>query len=152
MLTAESVCERLHVNPQKGLSTAEHEQRLKEVFSLFVCILCSNAASTQNGPNTLPVPSVSFISVFFEEVTEPLILLLIVVAVLFGVWDSPSETGVAIAIIAITIGLEIWTEYKAKNAVAKLKYTPLFALPISLCLHLPVFSRFPLFQRVCLPS
>src|SRR4030042_2555219 len=103
--TKEKVMESLTSDVKNGLSSGEADRRLK-----------------QFGSNQLVKERrVTFWGVFREEVTEPMILLLFVVGIIYAIWG---ETRDAITIFAIIIALvftEIFTEYRAKKAVAALR-------------------------------
>ncbi|MCL4532207.1 MAG: HAD-IC family P-type ATPase, partial [Actinobacteria bacterium] len=102
---AENTLARLGADAYKGLSNDDARQRLKEV-----------------GPNCIQEErQVTFWKVAREEVTEPMILLLLVVAVLYGLWGEVRD---AIAIFLIITGIsfvEIFNEYRAKAAIASLQ-------------------------------
>jgi Ca2+-transporting ATPase len=90
----------------KGLSNAEAEKRLLEV-----------------GPNQLAKPyTISFLGIAKEEVVEPMILLLLVVGVLYTIFEWPHvEDAVTIfSIIFVLVFVEIWNEYRAKKAISAL--------------------------------
>ncbi|MGB3328165.1 MAG: cation-transporting P-type ATPase, partial [Thermomicrobiales bacterium] len=55
-----------------------------------------------------------------EEFTEPLILLLIAVGVIYAFLGEPSDAIVIVVVILITIGAEFATEWRAKRAIAAL--------------------------------
>ena len=90
----------------KGLSTTEAEKRLLEV-----------------GPNQLAKPyTISFLGIAKEEVVEPMILLLLVVGVLYTIFEWPHvEDAVTIfSVIFVLVFVEIWNEYRAKKAISAL--------------------------------
>ncbi|MGD0027859.1 MAG: cation-transporting P-type ATPase [Candidatus Bathyarchaeia archaeon] len=90
----------------KGLSNAEAEKRLLEV-----------------GPNQLAKPyTISFLGIAKEEVVEPMIMLLLVVGVLYTIFEWPHvEDAVTIfSIIFVLVFVEIWNEYRAKKAISAL--------------------------------
>jgi P-type Ca2+ transporter type 2C len=88
-----------------GLSQSEADKRL-------------NA----NGPNRLVKPrEITFWGVFWEEVREPMILLLFVVAVVYGIWGHLSDVITIVVIIVALVFTEILTEYRAKKAVLALR-------------------------------
>lgn len=73
------------------------------------------------GPNRLARPRrVSFWHVLREEITEPMIVLLLAVAVLYSVWGRLEDTAAIIMVIAAVVLVEVFTEYRAKAAVAAL--------------------------------
>jgi Ca2+-transporting ATPase len=90
----------------KGLSNAEAEKRLLEV-----------------GPNQLAKPyTISFLGIAKEEVVEPMILLLLVVGVLYTIFEWPHlEDALTIfSVIFVLVFVEIWNEYRAKKAISAL--------------------------------
>jgi len=90
----------------KGLSEAEAEKRLQEV-----------------GPNQLAKPyTISFLGIAKEEVVEPMILLLLVVGVLYTIFEWPNlEDALTIfSVIFVLVFVEIWNEYRAKKAISAL--------------------------------
>jgi Ca2+-transporting ATPase len=89
-----------------GLSQAEAERRLREV-----------------GPNQLTKPyTISFLGIAKEEVVEPMILLLLIVGVLYTIFEWPHvEDAVTIfSVIFVLVFVEIWNEYRAKKAISAL--------------------------------
>jgi len=103
--TAEQVLLTEASNPQTGLSQAEAKRRLQ-----------------QFGPNQLVKErTTSFWAVFKEEIAEPMILLLLVVGIVYSVWGDVSDAITIFAIIIALVFVEIFTEYRAKRAIAALK-------------------------------
>ena len=101
--TSEQISQMLNCSITHGLSTQVAQQRLQRW-----------------GLNTFPTPHHSFFSVFKEEIKEPLIIMLLVVGLLYFIWGQLEEAVTVLVIIMICIFVEIGTEYKAKNALAKL--------------------------------
>jgi Ca2+-transporting ATPase len=64
---------------------------------------------------------IRFLGILREEVTEPMILLLIAVGVLYSVWGSLTDSLTIIAIISVLVLVEVWNEYRAKRSIAALK-------------------------------
>lgn len=87
-----------------GLSEAEAAERLR-----------------QFGPNQTAKPRrISFLGIAKEEMTEPLILLLIAVGVLYSVWGSLEDALTIFSIIIVLVLVEILNEYRAKKAISAL--------------------------------
>jgi Ca2+-transporting ATPase len=87
-----------------GLSADEAEERLLKY-----------------GPNRVTkVHGVTFVSIAKEELTEPMILLLLAVGVAYTVVGEFRDALTLYAIIFTLIMVEIWTEYRAKKAIASL--------------------------------
>jgi len=88
----------------KGLSYVEAERRLEQV-----------------GRNQFVRPQkTSFLGIAKEEVTEPMILLLLVVGVAYTVFGSPEDALTIFSIIFVLVFVEIWNEYRAKKAISAL--------------------------------
>ena len=101
----EELIHQLDVNPDKGLAEQEATQRLN-----------------QYGKNTLVQQGeIRFWSIFKEEVTEPMILLLIAIGVLYSVLGNLEDALTIIAVIVILVLAEVWNEYRAKRSIASLK-------------------------------
>ena len=93
------------VNPEIGLSDEEAAQRLDKY-----------------GMNRLiEEHEIRFLGILKEEITEPMILLLIAVGVLYSVWGSLTDSLTIIAIISVLVLVEVWNEYRAKRSIAALK-------------------------------
>src|SRR5512143_663538 len=87
-----------------GLSTSEARSRLARF-----------------GPNRLAKPyQVKFWAIAKEEVTEPMILLLLGVGVLYSVWGKLEDALTIFSIIIVLTFVEVWNEFRAKKAIASL--------------------------------
>lgn len=64
---------------------------------------------------------IRFFEIFKEEVTEPMIVLLIAVGLLYSVWGSLTDSLTVISIISILVLVEVWNEYRAKRSIEALK-------------------------------
>jgi Ca2+-transporting ATPase len=112
----QEIIQSLDANPETGLTDQEATQRLSKY-----------------GLNRLVEDGeIRFLSIFKEEVTEPMILLLIAVGVLYSVWGNLTDSLTIIAIISILVIVEVWNEYRAKRSIAALKK---LASPTSLVLR-----------------
>lgn len=90
--------------PPKGLTTDHAKQRLAEL-----------------GPNRITLTrEVSFWRILREEITEPMILLLLAVAAAYFLFARPEEALVVLFIILGILFVEVWTEFRAKRAVSAL--------------------------------
>jgi len=101
---------QLEVDPDKGLTEQEAAKRLN-VYGKNVLV--------QTG-------EIRFLSIFREEVTEPMILLLLAIGVIYSVFGVITKTGLTdaatiIVIIIILVLAEVWNEYRAKRSIASLK-------------------------------
>ncbi|MEV1294139.1 cation-transporting P-type ATPase [Pseudonocardia sp. NPDC049635] len=102
--TASAVAEQLGTDPAVGLGDDEAAARLAE-----------------HGPNRWVVPRrVTFRSVLTDEITEPMMLLLAAVAVLYGIWGRMEDTVAIVAIIVVVVLVEVFAEYRAKSVIAAL--------------------------------
>jgi len=104
VLPVETVLEEFDTDPARGLSAATVVAR-----------------RTQHGPNLLVrIRQVTFWRVALEEITEPMILLLVVVGVVYAVWGEPGDAVAILGIIAAILLIELGIEFRAKRAVAAL--------------------------------
>lgn len=88
-----------------GLTSAEARERLARF-----------------GPNVLFQPTpVRFWAIAREEVTEPMILLLLVVGVAYSIWGALADAVTIFAVIAVLVLAEVWNEFRAKRAIAALE-------------------------------
>ena len=95
----------LGVNPEKGLTDQEAAERLN-----------------QYGKNTLvEEQEIRFLGILREEITEPMILLLIAVGVLYSILGSLTDALTIIVIIIILVLAEVWNEYRAKRSISALR-------------------------------
>jgi Ca2+-transporting ATPase len=101
----QEIIQSLGANPETGLTEQEAAQRLRK-----------------HGVNRLiEEREIRFLAIVKEEVTEPMILLLIAVGVLYSVWGSLTDSLTIIAIISVLVLVEVWNEYRAKRSIAALK-------------------------------
>ncbi len=103
---------------------ATKEQVLEEVKSTSTGLPEDEAQKrlAQSGFNRLVKPrEISFAGVFWEEVREPMILLLLFVGVVYGLWGDLRDTVTIFAVIIALVFTEILTEYRAKKAVLALR-------------------------------
>lgn len=96
---------RQSTNPEKGLTAQQVAERLATY-----------------GPNRLvEEQEIHFLGILKEELTEPMILLLMAVGVLYSVWGNFADAITIISIISILVLVEVWNEYRAKRSIATLK-------------------------------
>ena len=62
-----------------------------------------------------------FLDIFIKEVTEPMILLLIFIGVLYSVWGGLIDALTIFIVIAILVFVEVWNEFNAKKIIDSLK-------------------------------
>jgi Ca2+-transporting ATPase len=73
------------------------------------------------GPNRIRVERTpSYLETFFNEIREPMILLLIGTGVLYGVWGEAADAVTIFVVILLLVTAEVLTEYRAGNAIAAL--------------------------------
>ncbi len=95
---------RLRADPRQGLSAA-HVRTLRDKV----------------GPNSLVrTRPVTFWRVALEEITEPMILLLLAVGVVYALWGEPRDAVAILGIVLAILTIELWIEFRAKRAVAAL--------------------------------
>jgi Ca2+-transporting ATPase len=100
----------LDVNPERGLTDQEATQRL-----------------IKYGKNSLiEEKEIRFLGILREEITEPMILLLITIGVVYSILGVLTGTGLTdaltiIVIIIILVLAEVWNEYRAKRSISALR-------------------------------
>jgi P-type Ca2+ transporter type 2C len=98
------------VNPEKGLTDQEAATRLNHY-----------------GKNSLiKERQIRFFDIFKEEVTEPMILLLLAIGVVYSALgfitgDGFLDAATIIIIIIILVLAEVWNEYRAKRSISALR-------------------------------
>jgi Ca2+-transporting ATPase len=96
---------RLGVSEATGLGAEEARRRL-----------------AQFGPNRLHEEKREAIwEIFLEEIREPMILLLLVTGILYALWGEPSDALTIFAVILTLVGVEVFNEHRAENAIAALR-------------------------------
>ncbi|MBI5042441.1 MAG: hypothetical protein HZC10_01115, partial [Nitrospirae bacterium] len=90
---------------EKGLTSKEADERLKRF-----------------GQNKLiEERRLTFLDVFYEEVREPMIMLLLIVGLLYSVWGELRDAATIFIIITILVYAEVFNEYRAKKSIEMLK-------------------------------
>jgi Ca2+-transporting ATPase len=101
----EELIRSLGVNPEQGLTDHEAALRLR-----------------QFGKNSLiEEREIRFLGILREEITEPMILLLTAVGVLYSILGSLTDALTIIVIIIILVLAEVWNEYRAKRSISALR-------------------------------
>ncbi|MCS7161358.1 MAG: cation-transporting P-type ATPase [Gemmatales bacterium] len=104
-ISVQETLKSLHVSLSEGLSEAEAQERLESF-----------------GPNALvPLRRETVGHVLVEAISEPMILLLLTVGVLYAFWGELWETAVVFAIIGILVGVEVYNEWRTEKALESLR-------------------------------
>ena len=89
----------------KGLTIQEAQKRLLEF-----------------GPNQIfRATKISFFGIAKHEVTEPMILLLLVVGFFYSLWGKLEDAITIFAVIFLLVLAEVYNEFRAKRAIASLE-------------------------------
>jgi Ca2+-transporting ATPase len=73
------------------------------------------------GPNKLKKhKEVRFFAIVKEEITEPMILLLIFVGIIYSIWGKIEDALTIFVVISLLVFVEVWNEFRAKKAIAAL--------------------------------
>ncbi len=97
----------LGTNPETGLTSQEAAKRLSEY-----------------GANKLVEErEIRFLAILREEITEPMILLLLAIGILYGIINKGNLTDslTIIAVVAVLVLAEVWNEYRAKKSITSLR-------------------------------
>jgi Ca2+-transporting ATPase len=95
----------MNQDEMKGLSSEEAKQRL-----------------AQYGPNQIfEAEKISFWGIAKHEVTEPMILLLLVVGVIYSIWGKLSDAITIFVVIFLLVLAEVWNEFRARKAISSLE-------------------------------
>lgn len=74
------------------------------------------------GPNQIYQPEkISFWGIAKHEVTEPMILLLLVVGVFYSIWGKLADAITIFVVIFLLVLAEVYNEFRAKKAIASLE-------------------------------
>jgi Ca2+-transporting ATPase len=109
----------------------QHSQDLKEVIGSLGVNLDTGLSDEEaakrlakQGLNRLVEDrEIRFLAILREEITEPMILLLLAVAVIYGIVKQGDLTDsiTIVTIVTILVLVEVWNEYRAKRSIAALK-------------------------------
>ncbi len=73
------------------------------------------------GPNRLSKPyEVKFAAIVKEEISEPMIMLLLVVGFFYTLWGKLEDALTIIVVILLLVFVEVWNEYRAKKSISAL--------------------------------
>ncbi len=74
------------------------------------------------GPNKIFQPTkISFFGIAKHEVTEPMILLLLVVGFFYSLWGKLEDAITIFAVISLLVLAEVYNEFRAKKSIASLE-------------------------------
>ena len=92
-------------NNNYGLSSGEAQEKL-----------------LKSGPNRIFKPTeISFFGIARHEVTEPMILLLLVVGFFYSIWGKLEDAITIFIVIVLLVFAEVYNEFRAKKAIASLE-------------------------------
>jgi P-type Ca2+ transporter type 2C len=101
----QEVTGELGVNPKEGLTAQEAAKRL-----------------SQTSENRLvDEKEIRFLAILREEITEPMILLLIAIGVLYSILGNLTDALTILVIIVVLVLAEVWNEYRAKRSISALR-------------------------------
>jgi len=76
----------------------------------------------KSGPNQVFKPAeISFFGIARHEVTEPMILLLLVVGFFYSIWGKLEDAITIFIVIVLLVFAEVYNEFRAKKAIASLE-------------------------------
>lgn len=75
------------------------------------------------GPNELPREKFSWIKILINQFTNPMFVILIVVAVISGFLGQPEQSAIILVIIGLSVVLGFYNEFRAEKLVEELKDT-----------------------------
>lgn len=74
------------------------------------------------GPNQIfKSEEISFLSIAWEEIREPMILLLLVVGFFYSLWGKIEDALTIFVVIFLLVLVEVYNEFRAKKAIASLE-------------------------------
>ncbi|VVB50722.1 Copper-exporting P-type ATPase B [uncultured archaeon] len=76
----------------------------------------------KSGPNRIfKATEISFFGIARHEVTEPMILLLLVVGFFYSIWGKLEDAITIFIVIILLVFVEVYNEFRAKKAIASLE-------------------------------
>lgn len=82
----------------------------------------ANSRLARVGPNRLFTPApVRFWAIAADEITEPMIVLLLVVGVVYSLWGGLGDAITIFVVILLLVAAEVVNEFRAKRAIAALE-------------------------------
>jgi P-type Mg2+ transporter len=117
--TRDATEERLDVSTAAGLSAAVVLGRLASGEGGLAAVEAATRLASV-GPNALSVRRVSAPAILWRQLRNPLLLLLLAAAAVSGLTGDPTDAAIIAAIVALSVGLGFFNEFRAANAVAAL--------------------------------
>ncbi len=105
VLTVDEVISTLGSDKIHGLSNAEVESRFRKYGK--------NEIELEKEPG--------FFGIFLRELKEPMIFILVIIAVLYSIIGDPRDSVTIVVIVLIVVGIETYNLYKAKVSIDALK-------------------------------
>ncbi len=101
----EEVALSLNTDISRGLDSTEAEARLESY-----------------GKNTIePEKNIGFLWVFIRELREPMILLLVIIAVLYSILGEPRDSITIVVVVLLVVGIETYNVNRARVSINALK-------------------------------
>ena len=101
----EEIISRLGSDKRNGLGSSEAESRLKI-----------------HGKNTIELEKgTGFLGVFIKELREPMILLLVIIAILYSILGDPRDSVTIVVIVLLVVAIETYNLNKARVSIDALK-------------------------------
>lgn len=109
--------------------TKSHSQQVSDVIQVLETNLQTGLTTQQaieriarDGPNRLKEERPPrFLEILREEITEPMILILITLGLLYSIWGSVIDALTIITIVVVLVLIEVLNEYRANRSISALK-------------------------------
>lgn len=109
--------------------TKSHSQQVSDVIQVLETDLQTGLTTQQaieriarDGPNRLiQEKPPRFLDILREEITEPMILILITLGLLYSIWGNIIDALTIITIVVVLVLIEVLNEYRAKRSISALK-------------------------------
>jgi Mg2+-importing ATPase len=102
-----------------GLSVEDALRRTESSESGLSEVEAARRLAT-DGPNLIAQAQVTAFGVLVAQLRNPLLLLLLAAAAVSGLTGDPTDAGIIAAIVAMSVGLSFFNEYRSAKAVAAL--------------------------------
>lgn len=100
-----AILRSLDTDPDSGLSSLEAARRLRSY-----------------GPNALAKPkNLGFIGVLIRQLREPMILLLVIIAILYSIIGDPRDSIVIVVIVFLVVFIETYNVNRARRSIQALR-------------------------------